>query len=686
MMLLKKIKIYFYLAALFFILNSAFVACTCSGGGSSVETDDASSDASSVESYIVSDIITRHVIDGITGVIMVDLTNSTETRTIGFELTGVADSLSLSTGSIAFELSPQSNYLLEIQGFVSPEDYEGIQLLSYDTENPDEKETFVVGRKINVDNLQQELTEINLLSLSWDANADADGYVVYYGTDSSIDISDVSTYDKRLETGSGVFALSERIEFTAVDTTYYITVVPTFEDEIIPFLTTFTIQITLPALQVVSAPFTLTDHDAFPTNYMILWGDESGGGGGGVAGYLNDSVDSSVVGDSGGGNGGGDDDVLTGTASTDIIFGDGSGGGNGGSSILRHESRSTAFNSSSWSNEAGSSGSGNDQIRADAGDDLIFGDGFEGSTVAFQSLSPGKGGFGGGGSGGGGLSAFTTVTLHKKYHDVAGILAGKGGYVTFDGSTFSAHPGETSLTGTASGGSQASAAVSFNKLRGGGGGAGVGDTGNGANAKVSGSYAVGTFNVNNTTGGDGSTDKVTYTNNTSAFITGIVENIDFDGSGDDSRVWGNSRQTQGSGDDIIHGGQGNDVLIGGQGADTFVIDFSVEDDNAVERILDWGHGTADKLQIIDKDGTALTDASSFGSSYYFGNSETLTEQSWVSGSDEFGSYLEVRILNVTDNGSGSVYVRLYDHHDGTSGSALALTPANLASSTDVFGF
>lgn len=69
---------------------------------------------------------------------------------------------------------------------------------------------------------------------------------------------------------------------------------------------------------------------------------------------------------------------------------------------------------------------------------------------------------------------------------------------------------------------------------------------------------------------------------------------------------GNDRQWGGDGNDLIAGGSGNDVKRGGDGADFFRFDPSNEDEG-IDRIIDFNPGEGDKIQLSAADVLATLD-------------------------------------------------------------------------------
>jgi len=247
----------------------------------------------------------------------------------------------------------------------------------------------------------------------------------------------------------------------------------------------------------------------------------NGSGNGGTAAPLTQATGG------GGGAGSGGDDLVLGTAQADLIFGDGSGGGG---------ARAGAGNGA-----GGRAGAGNDSLHGGDGDDVIFGDGFDGD--AGLAAGGGAGGYGGGGGGGGNTMG------GNGWPGVGGVGAGAGGRPLGDGNTVKGDA-------TTLGGAKAGLSGIWSSGRGsGGGGAGVG-SGSDYSAEFEGAADPSLNRFDNT-----GTAQIAIDAARAAVLDGPS------GANAENRMF---TQRMGAGDDVIDGGAGNDVIMGGLGNDTII--------------------------------------------------------------------------------------------------------------------
>ncbi len=419
-------------------------------------------------------------------------------------------------------------------------------------------------------------------------------------------------------------------------------------------------------------------YNSFTPLGKVIWAEGSGGGAGPI---LKPSRTEFLIKAATGGNGSSTDNFVNGTPFSDIIFADGSGGG-GGHALNYNGTVDTGGSlGTAGASDGGTAGGGDDFIMAGGGDDIIFADGFAGNDgvginsndLAIARLQIGAlGGYGGGGASGSALLVSPSAQRVVS-QTIGSIGGGLGGGVTNTNTAIQrVESGQGSINLMRSGtGIFASDVV---KALGGGGGTGLNGSSSISSSSVGGNAIIASpSSFIGMSGGDGFSGQILMDlgpvnaflgqgNDGSVLYAKIIEDINFDGTADDSRVWGAGAQATGAGNDTIDGGAGNDVILTMGGSDVVIISFedSVSANGEVDRILDFDY-TIDKIRVLDTNGNPLV--------------LSPTEKVITFGKDNFGEYLSIYLIN----GLNGKYIYLYDLQDGSN--RLALTRAQVA---DIF--
>lgn len=324
----------------------------------------------------------------------------------------------------------------------------------------------------------------------------------------------------------------------------------------------------------------------------VIYGDESGDGS--SARWINATNNPANWAARSGGTGGGGSDQLLGTAVDDMIFGDGSGGGIGAFSSNINPDQ-TIYNGVLIPVRPGAGGGGADTLSGGDGSDVLFGDGFAGTTLEGQTQgqsvasvradgtlstswnvwTPTAGGYGGGGGGGGLRMSDTSF-----YFGAAGGVGASQGAISSTSRAATANTYRTSLgaesqytesattpnagtppptvtPGPGQGVISTAETVlfaNFDTARTVGGGAYVAEI----DGLAGSNRAVGT-SVN------GAFDNTTVS---VALLVNDAKAAFLDGPGGDNSENRMFTQVMGAGADVIRGGSGHDYIMGGYGNDT----------------------------------------------------------------------------------------------------------------------